>query len=65
MIGIVIDRLLTDKDLRIRFLLDRFETLAELGLRGFELTADEFDVFIQTDPRVWFWSSDVAADRVH
>jgi hypothetical protein len=65
MVGIVIDRLLNDKDLRVRFVLDCLETIAELGLRGIELTSDEIDMFIRTDARLWFWSSDVAADRVH
>jgi hypothetical protein len=40
-VGIVIDKLLTDEDLRIRFFLDRMETLAELCLSGFELRPDE------------------------
>jgi hypothetical protein len=55
MVGIVIDRLLADEDLRVRFALDRFRMLAELGFRGIELTSDELDVFIQTDSRIWFW----------
>jgi hypothetical protein len=65
MVSIVIDRLLADKDLRIRFALDRFETLADLSFLGVELTPDEIDVFIRTDVRLWFWGSVVAADRVH
>jgi hypothetical protein len=64
-VGIVIDRLLTDRDLRVRFQLDRIETLAALGFRGFELTPDEIDVFIRTDPRLWFWDHEVAAERAH
>jgi hypothetical protein len=65
MVGIVIDRLLTDRDLRIRFTLDCLETIAELALRGVELTPDEIEVFIRTDARLWFWSTEAAADRVH
>lgn len=65
MVGRVIDRLLKDEDLRVRFALDRIETLAELSFRGFELTPDELDVFICTDVRVWFWGSAVVGDRVH
>jgi hypothetical protein len=65
MVGIVVDRLLSDRDLRIRFALDQIGTLAALGLRGFELTPDEMDVFIWTDVRVWFCGSGAAADRVH
>jgi hypothetical protein len=53
-IGNVIDRLLTDEDLRFRFILDRMEAVAELCLRGFELSGDEIDLFCRTDPRLWF-----------
>jgi hypothetical protein len=65
MVGIVVNRLLTDQDLRVRFALDRIETLAELSFRGFELTSDEIDVLIRTDPRLWFWDSEAAVERVH
>jgi hypothetical protein len=65
MVGIVIDRLLKDEDLRARFALDRIETLAELSFLGFALTPDELDVFIRTDARVWFWGSAVVGDWVH
>ena len=54
-VGIVINKLLGDEDLRIRFALDRVETLAELSLRGLELTRDEMDLVVQTDARLWFW----------
>jgi hypothetical protein len=53
-VGIVIDRLLTDEELRMRFVLDPFDTLAELHLRGLALTPDEIDVFVQSDVRLWF-----------
>jgi hypothetical protein len=65
MVGIVVNRLLTEQDLRVRFALDRIETLAELSFRGFELTSDEIDVLIRTDPRLWFWDSEAAVERVH
>jgi hypothetical protein len=64
-VGIVIDRLLSDEDLRVRFAVDRIEALAELGFRGFKLTSDEIDVFIRTDARLWFWGSDMSGDRAH
>jgi len=44
-IGNVIDKLLTDEDLRIRFVADWMEALAELCIRGFELSGDEIDEF--------------------
>ena len=53
-VGTVIEKLLTDENLRIRFALDRIETVGELCLRGFDLTRDEIDLFCGTDPRVWF-----------
>jgi hypothetical protein len=53
-VGDVIDRLLTDGELRIRFALDRFDTIAELHLRGLALTPDEIDAFVQSAVRVWF-----------
>jgi hypothetical protein len=59
MVGRVINRLLHDEDLRVRFALDRIEALAALSIA---LTPDELDVFIQTDPRVWFWGSAVMGD---
>jgi hypothetical protein len=53
-VGNVINRLLTDEDLRMRFALDPFDTLAELHLRGMPLTPGEIDVFVRSDVRVWF-----------
>ena len=53
-VGMVVEKLLTDESLRIRFALDRMETIAELCLRGFELTRDEIDLFNRTDARLWF-----------
>jgi hypothetical protein len=54
-VGIVIDKLLSDEDLRNRFVVDRIETLAELYLRGVELRPDEIDLFCRSDARLWFW----------
>ena len=65
MVGIVIDRLLTDEDLRVRFALDRIETMAELSFRGFELTPEEIDVFVRTNARLWFWDSEGLRARAH
>jgi hypothetical protein len=64
-VGIVVHKLLTDEDLRVRFALDRIETLAALGFLGIALTPEEFDVLLQADPRVWFWGRAVMGDRVH
>jgi hypothetical protein len=59
-VGTVIEKLLTDKSLRIRFALDRFETMAELYAGGFDLTGDEIDLFVATDARLWFLGDKVS-----
>ena len=61
-VGMVIEKLLTDENLRIRFALDRIETVAELCLRGVELTGDEIDLFCRTDARLWFLGDDVRGE---
>ena len=52
-VGMVIEKLLTDERLRIRFAVDRMETIAELCLRGFELTRDKIHLISRTDARLW------------
>ena len=64
-VGMVIDTLLTDENLRIRFALDRLETVAELCLRGFDLTRDEIDLLCRTDAGVWFLRSAVRGAPQH
>lgn len=65
MIGLAVDRLLTDERLRIRFLRSRIEAVADLGLGGVVLTPDEIALFMQTDARVWFWERAETGDPVH
>ena len=50
----VVEQLLTDENLRVRLALDPIETVAELCLRGFDLSGEEIDLFCRTDARVWF-----------
>jgi hypothetical protein len=64
-VGLVIEKLLTDENLRIRFALDRLETVAELCLRGFDLTRDEIDLLCRTDAGVWFLRSAVSGTPQH
>ena len=64
-VGIVLDKLLTDEDLRIRFVIDPMETLAELCLGGFELSPDEIGLFCRTDARLWFWAGAAQGDPQH
>ena len=61
-VGMAIEKLLTDEDLRIRFALDRMDAIAELCLRGFELTRDEIDLFSRTDARLWFLGDQVRGE---
>ena len=58
-VGTVIEALLTDENLRIRFALERIETIADLCVRGVELTGDEIDLLCQTDARLWFLGDEV------
>jgi hypothetical protein len=64
-VGKVIDKLLTDENLRIRFALDPIETVAELILRGFDLTHDEINLLCRTDAGVWFLRSAVRGAPQH
>ncbi len=64
-VGIVMDRLLTDECLRIRFALDRIEALAELVFRDCDLTSDEIELFLRTDARLWFWTQSCVGTLVH
>ena len=52
-VGTVIERLLTEQHLRLRFALDPMETVVELYLRGVDLSVDEIDLLCRTDARVW------------
>jgi len=52
-VQLVIGRLLTDEELRARFVERPLETLTELKEQGFELTGDEIEAIVQSDPEVW------------
>jgi hypothetical protein len=49
----VIGRILTDEELREKFLVAPVETLAALRDMGLELTPGEIDALLLTDPRLW------------
>jgi hypothetical protein len=61
----VISRLLSEEELRIRFVLDPFDTLADLHERGMALSPHEIDVFVQSDALIWFWEERRVASRTH
>ena len=64
-VGKVVEQLLTDENLRLRFALDRIETVAELCLRGFDLSREDIDLFCRTDARVWFLGDIAGGERPH
>lgn len=49
----VIGWLLTDEDLRLRFAERPRETLTELREQGYDLSLDEVDALVHSDPGVW------------
>jgi hypothetical protein len=57
----VIGWLLTDEELRRRFVERPRETLAEVREQGYELTADEVDALARSEPTAW----PSMAQRIH
>jgi hypothetical protein len=64
-VGMVIEKLLTDENLRIRFAVDRIDTVAEIFVRGFDLSQDELDLFCRTDAGLWFLSEPPRGEQQH
>ncbi len=60
-VQLVLGRLLTDEELRSHFVDKPFETLTELKEQGFELTRDEIDAIVESDPGIW----PLMATRIH
>jgi len=60
-VHLVIGRLFTDDDLRSRFAEHPLETLTDLREQGFELTVDEIEALVDSDPDVW----PLMAERIH
>jgi hypothetical protein len=52
-VQLLIGRLLTDEDLRLRFVEGSLETLIELRDQGLELTTDEIDALVRIDREAW------------
>jgi hypothetical protein len=52
-VQLLIGRLLTDEDLRARFVERPRDTLTELREQGFDLTEDEIDALARSDAQVW------------
>jgi hypothetical protein len=64
-VGMVIEKLLSDEDLRIRFALDRMEAVAELFLAGCDLSEDEIELFSLTDAGLWFLGEPARGEQQH
>ena len=60
-VQLVIGWLLTDEDLRGRFVAQPRKTLATLRDQGYELTSEEFEAILLCDPTLWVSS----ADKIH
>jgi hypothetical protein len=52
-VQLIIGQILTDEELRARFLEAPIETLTWLRERGFDLTTTEIDALAQTDRQLW------------
>ena len=52
-VEMLIGRLLTDEELRRRFVQQPFETLVDLCDKGYEFSRGEIDALLQTDTEVW------------
>jgi hypothetical protein len=61
----VVEELLSDEELRVRFALDPLDTVAALILRGIDLTRDEINLLRLTDPSVWFLMSALRGQPQH
>jgi hypothetical protein len=64
-VNIIVERLLGDEHLRIRFARNRFETIVDLYLCGLILTSDEIVMFVRSDERVWFSGNQLIAGPPH
>jgi hypothetical protein len=60
-VGMVIEKLLSDERLRIGFAVDRIDTIAQLCVRGCDLTRDEIDLVYRSDARLWFLADEIDA----
>jgi hypothetical protein len=60
-VQLVIGWLLTDEDLRHRFIERPRQTLTELREQGYEFTAAEFEALLLCDPAMWAST----AERIH
>ena len=60
-VQLLIGQIVTDEELRRRFVHEPRETLAALRDRGIELTTGEIDALVETDTQLW----SLMAKRIH
>jgi hypothetical protein len=60
-VQLLIGQIVTDEELRLRFVRQPFETLTALRDQGFEFTTSEIEALVETDRQLW---SSTAA-RIH
>ena len=60
-VQLLIGRIVTDEELRLRFVRQPLETLTALREQGFELTTSEIEALVETDRQLW----NSAAARIH
>ena len=64
-VGLVVENLLTDENLRTGFAVDPMATVTDLFLCGLGLTRDEVDLLCRTDPGLWFLRSALRGQPQH
>ncbi len=63
-VEMLIGRLLTDEELRRRFVGQPEQTLAELCARGYEFSRGEIDALLQIDTDVWTSGAERISSRL-
>ncbi len=63
-VEMLIGRLLTDEELRLRFVQQPFETLVDLVAKGYEFSRGEIDALLKTDTDVWTSAAERISTRL-
>lgn len=60
-VQLLIGQIVTDEELRLRFVRQPLEMLTALREQGFDLTKTEIEALVDTDKQLW----DSVAERIH
>jgi hypothetical protein len=60
-VQLLIGQIITDEEMRLRFVRQPLETLTELREHGFDLTTSEIEALVETDRQLW----NSTAARIH